>query len=231
MGLSEATHGDEYYDTIDKLSEVLLRHVKPSNPHRPKNDAHHFIAAYRAFLDDFWDRETASNAIDDFVRALHALCETYVAIPPLVRGEIEARARGMDYERREEFLRTTTADIVFKSSLPSLDGSAAADALKVLVRHKGALISAIAVERKELPEGMKTRNRPGTAYAVIHAAAEVVRTRMNVPKAVAEAGPFYRLLVDLFELCEVEVSVPGAFRGWRKHIDGKYENMDLMPIE
>ena len=213
------------------ISEVFLRHVQPTNPGRPKDDAHHFFGAYWAFFDDFWDRETASNAMDDFVRALNALCDKYYGIPSMVRDMIESRARGMDHEKREEFLRTTTADIVFKSSLPSLDGSAAADALKVLVTHKDALISAIAVERKELPEGMKTRNRPGEAYAVIHAAAEVVRRRMNVPKAVAEAGPFYRLLVDLFELCKVEVSVPGAFRGWRKHIDGKYENMDLMPIE
>jgi hypothetical protein len=206
--------------------------MKPFNPKFPKDDAHQFRSSYLSFLDDFWSKEEALFALEDLTRALQKICISYEAVPKMVRNDLAARAWGLDQERKKEFLKRTNADIVFKSSLPGSDVNDAVEALKTLVKQKEALRSAISVVQNELPEGMPTRNRPGKAWAVIHAAVEVSASgkKINVPKAIDQAGPFYRLLFDLFELFEIEESVPGAFRGWRKHMDGNYENLDLMPI-
>ena len=232
MALSFVGHGDEYYETIDKINSVLRKHLVPFNPSRPEADAYRFSGSYLTFLDDFWAKEEALGPLVDLIRALQKTCISYEAVPKMVRNDLDARAWGLDQERKEEFLRETTADIVFKSSLPNSDVKDAVDALKTLVKNKEALCSAIRLVKNELPKGMQTRNRPGKAWAVIQAANDVSADgkRINVPKAIAASGPFYRFLVDLFELFEIDVTVEGAFKGWRKHMDGKYENLDLMPI-
>ena len=192
MKLSLVGHGDEYYETIDRIAVVLRTHMEPSNENRPKDDAYQFRASYLSFLDDFWSKDEASVALENLSRALQNLCSTYDEVPNLVRDTLIARARGLDGELREKFLNNTSADIVFKSSLPKPDATEAAEALKTLVARKEALLWAISTVRKELPEGMKTRNRPGRAWAVIHAAVEVSAggTKINVPKAIDRSGPF-----------------------------------------
>lgn len=232
MALSFVGHGDEYYETIDKINSVLRKHIEPFDQNRPKVDAYQFRSSYLSFLEDFWSNEEALIALEDLTRALQKICIYYEAVPKMVRDDLAARAWGLDQERKEEFLKRTKADIVFKSSLPGSDVNDAVEALKTLVKQKEALRSAISVVQNELPEGMPTRNRPGKAWAVIHAAVEVSASgrKINVPKSIDGSGPFYKLLDELFELFEIKESVPGAFRGWRKHMDGNYENLDLMPI-
>ena len=232
MGLSFVGHGDEYYETVDKINSVLRKHMAPLNWNQPKDDAHQFQSSYLSFLEDFWSKEEAVVALEDLLRALQKICISYEAVPKMVRNDLAARAYGLDQAAKDEFLRKTKADIVYQSSLPNSDVRDGLEGLKILVKTKEALCSAIHVVRKELPEGMQTRNRPGKAWAVIHAAVEVSANgrNINVPKAIHKSGPFYRFLVDLFELFDIGEMVEGAFRGWRKHMCGKYENLDLMPI-
>lgn len=41
---------------------------------------------------------------------------------------------------------------------------------------------------------------------------------IRVPKAMNEAGPFYRFLCDMFEVFGIEELPTSAFRGWKKHV-------------
>jgi hypothetical protein len=232
LTLSFVGHGDEYYETIDKIAKVLRKHMKPFNPKFPKVDAYEFRSAYLVFLDNFWSREEANVALENLSRALQNVSTSYEAVPVLVKDTIVIEADVLDVAHKDGFLKNTKAEVLHVSSLPTLGAREAAKALEVLVKQKEALLSAIRVVQRELPEGIPTRNRPSKAWAVIHAADEISNEgkKINVPKAIDQAGPFYRLLCDLFELFEIEETVQGAFRGWRKHMDGKFENLDLMPI-
>lgn len=223
---------DEYYETISQISSLLQKHIKPFKSRYPKSDAYQFVGSYCAFIDDFWVKDEAAFALENLSRALKEACTSYEALPKLVKEDLKLSADKLDRERQQKYLENTTADLVFKSSLPNSDSTEAAKALATLAVRHDFIQPVIQMVKKELPEGIQTRNRPGKAWAVIHAAVEVSGhgKRINVPKAIDRSGPFYRLLSDLFELFEVDESVSGAFRGWRKHMDGKYEDHDLMPI-
>ncbi len=227
-----ASHGDEHYETIDKIAGVLQQHIAATNPNRPKDDAHHFRAAYLSFLDDFWSKEEAAVALENLSRAVQKVCDAHENLPGLILDELRARAVGLDGEHREEFLKSTTADNLFSPAISKLGTDEAVNALNTLVGRRKELLSVISIVKKELPEGMRTRNRPGPAWAVIHAANAISASgrKINVPKSMDRSGPFYRLLVDMFELFEIDTSVSGAFRGWRTHMADNYENLDLMPI-
>ena len=232
MEVPSDINSEEYQGALDLIARVLGQHLAIGDRKRSFYDAHHFLGAYQSFLEDFWTRENASIALESLSRDLKNLCSSYEDVPKLVRDTLDAQARGLDEERKKEFMANTTADIVFKHMLPTPDTDAAATALKTLCEHQKLLQSAIRVVRQELPEGFATRNRPGKAYAIIEAAAAVSRdrSRIFVPKSVNGSGPFYRLLADLFELFKISTTVQGAFKGWKKHVDGKYEKADLMPI-
>lgn len=232
MEIPSDINSEHYHDALDLIAGILGQHFEIDSHSMSLQIAHHFVASYQCFLEDFWTREKASIALESLSRDLKTLCTSYENVPKLVKDTLDARARGLDDERKDKYLETTTADIVFKFMLPKPDTDAAATALRTLHDHQDLLQTAIRVVRKDLPEGFATRNRPGKAYAVIEAAATVSRAknRINVPKAIDEAGDFYRLLVDLFELFKISSTVQGAFKGWRKNVDGKYENADLMPI-
>lgn len=216
---------------IGEIHSVLRKHLNTQSSKDSISDAQNFWGAYDMFLDDFWSKKEASIALERLSRSLSELEASYAQTPPLIRYILGSRASGLDWERREKYQKENPEN----QDPPSIPGPAATDAVEALeavTGHCETLRSVVDVVRRELPEGIETRNRPREAWAVIHAAAEVCKqgSRINIPKAVAEAGPMYRLLSDLFVLFEIEHSVQGTYRGWHEHMYGKYEDYDLMQI-
>ena len=220
---------EEYVDIMDKIAAVFKEHIEPLERSRPNDDARHFVDEYEIFLDDFWTKQEAQTALGGLSRAIQYLCQAYEIVPNLIREDLVMEATGVDWERKERFQEQTTLDIEFKLSLPAPVSQEAVKALKTLVARKDGMFSTIDAIRKTLPEGIKTRNRPREAWAIIHAAVAVSDggTRIRVPKAIYKSGPMYRLLRDLFDLFRINITVGGAYNGWRTHIYGKCENFDL----
>lgn len=232
MDLPLPNHGSEYYDAIDEIALVLQSHFSSLEMPALREKAHHLAAAYKAFVEDFWGREEATIALENLSRALVQLSNSYEALPQLLKSNLVPYARGFDHCGKETFLTDNEPDPTSQPFSKLSEATEAAEALETLCTNNEDLVSMVDIVRKKLPKGMKTRNRPGNAYAVIHATVEVFGGDggINIPKAVDQAGPLYRLLTDLFKLFKITNSVSGAFRGWKQNVDGNYENEELLPI-
>jgi hypothetical protein len=71
------------------------------------------------------------------------------------------------------------------------------------------------------PRGITHGNKGLTSWEVVHACVVVCKEfpdKVNVPEAVNEAGPFYRLLVDMLDHHGENVDPVAAFKGWKKHM-------------
>ncbi|MCK0104416.1 hypothetical protein [Pseudohalocynthiibacter sp. F2068] len=77
-----------------------------------------------------------------------------------------------------------------------------------------------AMEKAE--DGSPLGKKDIEAWRLVDSCAKMCEVRnpntIPVPKHMNSAGPFYRLLADLFPLFGLETSPETAFRGWRKHV-------------
>lgn len=225
--------GDEFWDLYDALVPVFEKHLGPNPVYSAQSETHRFLAAYDSIRQDFWTKETASDALTKLKRALTDLASAYKSTPNLVLGELPANEEEIVESAKKKYLRETNESLVFWSTVPLPEVRKAAGALNTLCEHHEGLISSIEMTRKSLPDGFRTRNRPVKEWALIEAAVEIARSHdgINVPEDMDESGDLYRLLRDIFLVFGIRKnSFKGVFRGWKDHVDGKFENADLLPI-
>jgi hypothetical protein len=222
--------GEEYYDAIDRIAEVLQKHFPQTDPSRLPGKADHFMAAQHSFEADFWNKDKVVPILENLPRLLAKVQALYDKIPENVKSELQLQASVHEQTAVEKFKKTR--DTYFVSQLPGPDALDGLKALQVVIEHSSKIAEVFATVKRELPAGMPTNQRPGDAYSVIYAILEVCRGErtMKIPGSIDESGDFYRLLKDLFALFGITVSPKGAYKGWIKNIDNNYENMDLMPI-
>ena len=225
---------DEYYDFCDDIKLVLMRHFGEYPNLIANSQTQRFISSYENVMTDFWNKKQGTESLEALRRAVLALASARASLPWLLGFELRGNASFIDEKKREQFLAKTTQDIIFKSQLPEPSSSNGVGALFALAENHLAAIEAIDMALKNVPEGIETRNRPIQEWAIIEAAAEVARVvgAFDVPKAIDDSGPFYRLLSSLFEAFGYakRSSLKGVYAGWRKHMDGKMDNFDLLDI-
>jgi hypothetical protein len=223
-------HGEEYYDVIDRIVEVLQKHFPQTDPSRLPDKADHFMAAQHSFEADFWNKDKVVPILENLPRLLAKVQSLYDKIPENVKSELHLQADCHQQRAIEEFKKTK--DMFFVSELPGPDAMDGLKAVQAVIEHSSKIAEVFATVKRELPAGMPTNQRPGDAYSVIYAILEVCRGErtMKIPGSIDESGDFYRLLKDLFALFGITVSPKGAYKGWIKNIDNNYENFNLMPI-
>lgn len=225
-------YSEEYEKVRLGVEGVLRQHFASFDNFDPSWEFHRFIGAYETLMQDFWLGEHAEKALDDLRRAISSIQEAYNSTPYLVRSELELNAEFHEWQASQS---DHNEPEVAQSSGPIIPSElqVIAKSLGPLARRADDLIAVIEQTRRELPEGIPTRNRPLKEWALIHATVDVVRAfdAMNIPNSMDRAGPLYRLLRDIFEVFGIEKeSFRRVYEGWREHIDGKYENADLLPI-
>jgi hypothetical protein len=224
---------DEYYDLLKRLVPKLEEHFASCESFKADQCAGTLIATYDDIMLNFWTKEQAARALGDLKRALSNLASAYESLPTLAVDLLESNASHCDDLRKQRFLKETSRVLLLPAMLPERGASLAADALKPLSQHHKELVDAIEMTRRELPEGIKTRNRPFKEWALIHATVRLVREHdaMNIPKTMDQTGPLRGLLRDVFAVFGIEkTSFKRVFESWAKYMDGEYENHDLMPM-
>jgi len=220
--------GEEYYDAVDRISEILQKHFPQADRVKLRGKVDHFLAAQSSFEADFWTGEKVVPALESLPRLLAQVQALYDKIPNNVKSELQLQASVHEQTAIEEFKKTR--DMYFVSELPGPDASDGLKALQVVIEHSSKIAEVFATVKRELPAGMPTRNRPGDAYSVIDAAMEVCQSEkaFNIPGSIDESGDFYRLLKDLFTLFGIIESPKGTYGGWVENIKDNYENFDLI---
>ncbi|NRB17583.1 MAG: hypothetical protein HRU33_08445 [Rhodobacteraceae bacterium] len=225
-------YSDEFEELRMAVANVLRNHLASCEKFDADSESYRFMGAFDSLMVDFWTGEQAGVALDDLRRAIAQLQIAYNSIPNLVRREVE-----MDAEYHDHQIRQREADSLVsqKNDEQIAPGGleAVAKSLGPLAKHADTLSRIVTKTRRELPQGIPTRNRPLKEWALIHATVDVVRAfdAMNVPSTMNMAGPLYKLLRDIFQVFGIEKnSFRRVYEGWRENVDGKYEEADLMPI-
>lgn len=217
---SDFEEGPSFF--YQEIESVLRKHFGGSGDYTDENFAwmvHYLVFDQAHSLEEFWPpekvlsdiaklracllkakyiSESLPSPIDDAIReaavqasgALDRGKET--EIDPWTDSSLEASPSWKAYLATGNFFR------LIDDYIPFLDAAAKKAA-------EGAPQGKKAIEAWRLVDatvGLCDRN-PGT---------------VTVPKSMNEAGPFYRLLVDLFDLFEIEESPVSAFRGWKRFV-------------
>jgi hypothetical protein len=225
-------HVEEYQDAAERIFEVLQKHFPQYDRIKLIETVDHFMAAQKTFEDDFWSKANVVIDLEDLPRLLTAVRTLYDKIPEIVKSELTIEADCHHRRAVEKYKNTTTKDILFQSDLPRPNATNGLRALQSVAEHHKEISEVFAKVKRELPDGMPTKSRPGPAYSVIYAALEICKGQdvLNVPGAVRGSGDFFRLLDDLFKLLGIKTSPEGAYDGWIENIGINYENFDLIPI-
>ena len=225
--------GDEFWGLYDALVPVFQKHLGPDPVFSAKGEAHRFLATYDSIRQDFWTKASADESLANLKRILIELGKAYSLTPNIVLGELPLNEEQLVELEKKKYMRETEIEVAFVSAIPLPEVRRAAAALDTLCKHVEGLISSIEMTRSSLPEGIKTRNRPIKEWALIEATVEIARSHdtINIPEDMDESGDMYRLLQDIFLVFGIKKSsFKGMFRGWKKYMDGKYENADLLTI-
>ncbi len=224
---------DEYQDRFHGIVRVFKEHFHHCPGFKDHQETHRFMAHYEAIRHDLWTKEYASEVLDDLKRAIVELIGAYRKVPKLVLDDLSLNDEKIQEIKEKRYWESNTTGYAFVSELPSAYAQEAADALATLYANHEDYLTSIGITRKGLPKGFSTRNRPLKEWALIEATVDVVRTHnaMFVPKSMKSSGPLFRLLRDVFHIFGIEKdSFEGVYGGWKKHMDSKFENADLLPI-
>jgi hypothetical protein len=224
---------DEFYDQVVEISAVLERFFGDRGNFNARSEAYRVHATYSTINADAWSRAEAQDLLQALEESLVRLTKAYSALPTSLRSGFEDDASQADWLAREESLKVTELSLVTKAHLPKELGRQAALALRDVNAGSRELIRGIRILNQRLPDGIPTRNRPISDWAIVEAAAELCRVKdlMNVPNSLGQQSPFHRLLEALFAVLGAESTPIGAFNGWKKYFDNKYEKFDLLDME
>ena len=157
--------GEEYYDAIDRVAEILQRHFSQTNPVKLPGRADHFLAAQHAFEADFWLGEKVVPALESLPRLLAQIQALFDEIPDNVKSELRLQASVHEQTAIEKFKKARDISVV--SQLPGPDALDGLKALQVVIEHSSKIAEVFAAVKRALPAGMPTNQRPGDAYSVI----------------------------------------------------------------
>ena len=225
---------EEYRDLHRRLIPVVEEHIGPVKGCSSNRLASSIIVHFDTVMLHFWEKDDVSRTLDKLRRSLSEAIGAYNNLPLLVTDQMDWDTGQVDSLNRKRFLQKTTHDVLFQHMLPERGATKAYAALKALAEHSEELISAIEITKRELPDGIPTRNRQTfNDWALIDACVRVARFNksINIPDDLDNYGDLTRFLRDVFDAFGIKkTSYRKAYDSWQKYVDGKLENYDLMDI-
>ncbi|TMV07772.1 hypothetical protein FGK63_09915 [Ruegeria sediminis] len=234
MQKSMEEHQEEYRRQYRAVRPILEKHFASVDPQRIPGIIQLFLAEKEVALYESWNRDQQKNHLSRLRAQLRLAAESLSNIHPGVLVEVEANLTLPLEVLNGTYDRKTCAEEVFERAPSFAEVDTAKQVFRGLMSFSENIDKAIKYTQDELPVGIATGNRNIGAWKVVEAAVEVSRRypdKMNVPKKMNGSGPLRRLLVDLFDLYNINANVDAAFNGWVEHIDRNREFLDLLPID
>ena len=217
-----------------QLRPILEKHFASVDGQRIPAVVHHFLAAKDSALNESWNVDQQRDCLQRLRAQLRRAAESLSKIQPCVLDEVEVNLTLPLEVLNGSFDRKTCDDEVFERAPSPAEVDAAKQVFRGLRSFAENIDKAIKYTQDELPDGIATGNRNIDAWRMVEATVEVIRAypgNINVPKKMNGSGPLRRLMVELFELYNIDGDVDAAFNGWVKHIDRNRESLDLLPID
>lgn len=214
------------------VTAVLELHFSEFGLDRFQGMTDMLLSSYQVALAEMWCREDEQEKLAKLKHQIRKLSEAYASIHWLIQSELRLNATlplktvNGAYVPSEEHEQTSVESDQHPPFL-------AMGALLTLNENFEDLFPAIEMTSRNMHEGIKYKKRAYEAWRLVEAAADLCRAypnTINVPKGLNPTCRFRKLLADLFEYFEIEVTPEGAFKGWYTNVDSIREKLDLLPI-
>lgn len=209
----------QFYQEIEA---VLRKHLGGRGDYTDDNFAgmvHHLVFDQAHSLEEFWPPEKVLSEIAKLRACLLKAKYIREHLPPpiedAIRGAAVQASGVLDKDKETEI------DLCTESSLEASTSWKAYIATGNFFRQIDDYIPFLDAAAKKAEEGAPQGKKAIEAWRLVDATVGLCDRNpgtVTVPKSMNEAGPFYRLLVDLFDLFEIEESPVSAFRGWKRFV-------------
>lgn len=206
-----------------ELQKLLERHIGEVPGLDPKWMAHLLDFDEVHLIPNIWDIKHVNHLLD-YLEGTAANIDfiLYEGLPSMVSDSINFAGMNNLHAAIGKKITQVTSD-EHKRMLDENVHNQVAEALTTLADNPDVLNSIVNEARATAEMGIPLGRKDIDAWRLVAAAAKLCEVRypgvISVPKYMNEAGPFYRLLVDLFVHYELESSPVAAFKAWRSHVE------------
>jgi|GEM_PF-4157925 len=170
-------------------------------------------------LDEFWSKRDVLDDLAALKQSLNTIPAVLDRLPMAVSDELRRAAIKPILGRIEDL--GWGAPLSAEAYLSFLPSEQAFRALCAFQRHIKGIVGLVDAATDIAATGVPVGNKGLEAWKTVDTCAELCALKpgvINVPKRMNNAGPFYRLLLDVFEVMGHDEDPVSAFRGWRRHV-------------
>lgn len=218
----ETCSDEEFKESYEELRKIVRKHFSPF-------DGGKYILNYDTITDrifyyqalsltEYFDVEKAVDDLKTFKTGLLRLKGIYDELPEGVHQIMSEKA----------FYSVFTRGEVIKPGEPSAEERFAQSPLYASFLLVSATLSMLPYYLPLIDKtiqasraGRKPGRKPMEAWRTVNAAAtvcDVLQGTIRVPKRMGPSGPFYRLLIDLFDYFEIPEDPVNVARSWAKDV-------------
>lgn len=208
-----------FFDCYDQLVVVMHRHFgRDCDEHRL---ADFLLKRSLTALPDVWPRSEVRADLKKIRKNLSEAASLIEGLPEGIvnrMGEKAIQSLGVKIEAEASW----GARVDFDRTLEKLPERRALQTISDLASQIAHITALVSFAIEEAGKGEPIGNKQIEAWRIVDTCAEICNLRpesISVPRSMNNAGPFYRLLVDVFEAFELDADPVSAFRGWRRYVD------------
>ena len=211
---------DEFFGHLGELAGVFAKHFDRPNEINDLLLADYFFKRRDICLEAFWSKKDVLADLAELKQSLKTIPAVMDRLPMAVSDELRRAAIKPIIGRREDLgWGTPLSTETYLSFLPS---EQAFQAFNTLQKHITGIVKLVDAATEFAETGLPVGNKGLEAWKTVDACSELCALKpgvINVPKRMNNAGPFYRLLSDVFDVMGHDEDPVSAFRGWKRHVD------------
>ena len=206
---------DEPDEVLPAIAEVFERHVATTSEIDYLKIAESFRSFGSAISSGFVHKTRELDLLSEF-RALMVRLDS-------IRTDLNEETSSLLFlvaelidDHRQEIRETDGASLPFYS-----DATSGLVNCWNFLNSREPVLQALRETENAISEAPSVGRKPVEAWSVVAAAAFVCRRyahNIKVPRYMNNSGAFYRLLLDLFEVLDIDETPEGAFRGWSRYV-------------
>lgn len=225
--LSDRTEENEgeLFEHFERLAAVFAKHFDRPEETDDLKLADFFFKRRCRCLEEFWSKRDVLDDLAALRQSLNTISAVLDRLPIAVSDELRRAAIEPVLGQVEDlgWGAEMSAD-TYLSVLPSWQ---AFQTLIAFQKHIKGIVKLVDAASDVAATGVPVGNKGLEAWRTVETCAELCALSpgtINVPNRMNNAGPFYRLLLDVFEVMGHDEDPVSAFRGWRRHVGRAGEN-------
>lgn len=211
---------DEFFEHLRELAGVFAKHFDRPNEINDLLLADYFFKRRCTCLEEFWSKRDVLDDLNALKQSLKTIPAVMDRLPMAVSDELRRAAIKPIIGPIKDL--GWGAPLTAETYLSFLPSEQAFQAFLEFKKHITGIVKLVDAATEFAETGLPVGNKGLEAWKTVETCSELCTLKpgiINVPKRMNNAGPFYRLLSDVFDVMGHDEDPVSAFRGWRRHVD------------